>query len=61
MAEKMTVDEALDLYFKKFKKDYPLHITSMIPEDEVIKDILRCIKHGKKKPEEDDDGGGVLY
>lgn len=61
MTEKMTVDEALDLYFEKFEKDYPIHITSAISEDEVIKDVLRCIEQGRMKKEEDDYTEGVLY
>lgn len=61
MAEKITVDEALDLYFETFKRDYPIHITSSLSEDEVIKDVLRCVKQGKPKKGEDDYSEGILY
>lgn len=53
-------EKALDEYFTHFGENYPLIIAQAIIEDEVIKDISRCIETNTKakKPEYKD---GVDY
>lgn len=53
-------EKALNEYFVHFGENYPLVISQMIIEDEVIKDISRCIETNTKakEPEYED---GVDY
>ena len=37
------LEEWLNKYYDKFGEDYPLLITTMLSEDEIIEDIRRCI------------------
>lgn len=49
------LDEALDRYFEKFNTPYPMFFTSQKTENEVIAEIEKAIKTGKKcKPPEID-------
>ena len=45
------LDIVLDEYYKKFDKNYPLVITSLMTMDEIIKDVKKYIEKGKPKPE----------
>ncbi|MBQ1771745.1 MAG: hypothetical protein II000_07370 [Clostridia bacterium] len=49
--DEIKLDNALDEYFDKFGENYPLVITSMMTNDEIIADINKYIKSGKPKPE----------
>lgn len=45
------LDRLLDEYFEKFGENYPLVITSMMTDEEIIKDVKKYLKKGKPKPE----------
>lgn len=47
--ERSRLDVLIDEYFERFGEMYPLVITDMRSEQEVEKDIERCIRTGKKK------------
>ena len=51
------MEEALQKYYEAFGKHYPLVITSQLSDDEIIKDINRCIADGKQaeEPEYEDE------
>ena len=38
-----SLDEALDAYYEHFGRNYPLCIVSLRDNEEIIKDIGRCI------------------
>lgn len=42
-------DELSMEYHKKFKKNYPLMITSSMTLEEVCEDIRKCLKENKQK------------
>lgn len=44
-------NELSDKYFEKFKKNYPLMITTSMTLEEVCEDIEKCLKSGKPKKE----------
>lgn len=52
------MEKALKRYYEHFGENYPLLITSNLTDDEVIKDIEKCIETNTKakEPEYDSDG-----
>lgn len=56
----MTIDEALAMYRKNFGENYPLCIVTMQSEQEIIDEIIDCIKTNKKA-KEPEYKPGILY
>jgi hypothetical protein len=40
------IETWLDRYYEKFDENYPLMITSMLSDDEIIGDIQMCLENG---------------
>lgn len=42
------LEEWLNRYYDKFGEDYPLLITSMLSDKEIIRDIRKCLESGER-------------